>query len=32
MYKIGNFTFDTQKQVLMIGDKITKLTTKESGC
>ena len=30
MYKIGNFTFDTQKQVLMIGDKITKLTTKES--
>ena len=30
MYKIGKFTFDTQKQVLMIGDKITKLTTKES--
>ena len=30
MYKIGNFTFDTQKQVLIIGDKITKLTTKES--
>ena len=30
MYKIGRFTFDTQKQVLMIGDKITKLTTKES--
>ncbi len=30
MYKIGNFTFDTQKQVLMIDDKVTKLTTKES--
>ncbi len=30
MYKIGKFTFDTQKQVLLIGDKITKLTTKES--
>ncbi len=30
MYKIGKFTFDTQKQVLMIDDKITKLTTKES--
>lgn len=31
MYKIGMFTtFDTQKQVLMIGDKVTKLTTKES--
>ena len=30
MYKIGKFTFDTQKQVLMIEDKITKLTTKES--
>ena len=30
MYKIGNFTFDTQKQVLSIGDKVTKLTTKES--
>ena len=30
MYKIGKFTFDTQKQVLMFGDKITKLTTKES--
>ena len=30
MYKIGRFTFDTQKQVLMIGDKVTKLTTKES--
>ena len=30
MYKIGKFTFDTQKQVLMFEDKITKLTTKES--
>lgn len=30
MYKIGKFTFDTQKQVLIIGDKVTKLTTKES--
>lgn len=30
LYKIGKFTFDTQKQVLMIGDKVTKLTTKES--
>ena len=30
MYKIGKFTFDTQKQVLMIDDKVTKLTTKES--
>ena len=30
MYKIGRFTFDTQKQVLMIDDKVTKLTTKES--
>jgi DNA-binding response OmpR family regulator len=29
-YNIGRFTFDTQKQVLAIGDKITKLTTKES--
>lgn len=29
-YKIGGFTFDTQKQVLSIGDKTTKLTTKES--
>ena len=24
MYKIGKFTFDTQKQVLMIDDKVTK--------
>ena len=30
MYKIGAFTFDTQKQTLMIEDKVTKLTTKES--
>lgn len=30
VYKIGKFTFDTQKQVLSIEDKITKLTTKES--
>ena len=30
MYKIGKFTFDTQKQVLMIDDTATKLTTKES--
>lgn len=30
MYKIGRFTFDTQKQVLLIDDKVTKLTTKES--
>jgi len=28
-YKLGNFTFDTQKQTLAIADKITKLTTKE---
>lgn len=30
MYKIGKFTFDTQKQVLIANDKTTKLTTKES--
>ncbi len=30
MYKIGKFTFDTQKQVLIADDKPTKLTTKES--
>lgn len=30
MYRLGKFTFDTQKQTLMIGDKSTKLTTKES--
>lgn len=29
-YKIGKFTFDTQKQVLLFDDKTTKLTTKES--
>ena len=29
-YKIGKFTFDTQKQILSIGEKQTKLTTKES--
>ena len=28
--QIGEFTFDTQKQVLILGDKSTKLTTKES--
>ena len=30
VYEIGNFTFDTQRQILSIGDKQTKLTTKES--
>lgn len=30
VYHIGRFTFDTQKQLLVIGDKQTKLTTKES--
>ncbi|MBQ2554770.1 MAG: response regulator transcription factor [Prevotella sp.] len=30
LYKIGEFTFDTQKQMLTIGDKQTKLTTKEN--
>ena len=30
VYKIGRFTFDTQKQLLVIGDKQTKLTTKEN--
>ena len=30
IYKMGKFTFDTQKQVLSIGDQIKKLTTKES--
>ena len=29
-YKMGDFLFDTQKQVLTIGEKSTKLTTKES--
>ena len=28
-YKLGDFFFDTQKQTLSIGDKVTKLTTKE---
>ena len=30
VYKIGRCTFDTQKQLLSIGDKQTKLTTKEN--
>ena len=30
VYHIGNFTFDTQKQLLSINDKQTKLTTKEN--
>jgi DNA-binding response OmpR family regulator len=30
IYKMGKFTFDTQKQLLTIGDNVTKLTTKES--
>ncbi len=30
LYKIGSFTFDTQKQILARGDSQTKLTTKES--
>ena len=30
VYRIGRFTFDTQKQLLSIGDKQTKLTTKEN--
>ncbi len=30
MYKIGRFTFDTQKQLLTIDGQQTKLTTKES--
>ena len=29
-YKIGQFNFDAKKQILSIGDKSTKLTTKES--
>ncbi|KAA6318788.1 hypothetical protein EZS27_031248, partial [termite gut metagenome] len=28
-YKIGRFVFDTQKQLLSIDDRSTKLTTKE---
>lgn len=30
IYRLGKFTFDSQKQQLSIGDKSTKLTTKES--
>ena len=30
LYKIGSFTFDTQKQILARGEEQTKLTTKES--
>lgn len=30
LYHIGEFTFDTQKQLLVIGEKQTKLTTKEN--
>ena len=30
VYKIGRFIFDTQKQLLTLGDKQTKLTTKEN--
>lgn len=30
VYNLGKFIFDTQKQVLILGDKTTKLTTKES--
>jgi DNA-binding response OmpR family regulator len=30
VYRLGKFTFDSQKQQLSIGDKATKLTTKES--
>ena len=30
VYKLGKFTFDTQKQTLIDGDKVQKLTTKES--
>ena len=30
VYRVGNFTFDTQKQLLTIGDKHTKHTTKEN--
>lgn len=30
LYRIGKYTFDTQKQVLVSGDKSQKLTTKES--
>ena len=30
LYNIGHFVFDTQKQLLTIGEKQTKLTTKEN--
>jgi len=30
IYKMGKFIFDTQKQLLILGDEVTKLTTKES--
>ena len=30
LYQIGQFTFDTQKQLLTMGEKQTKLTTKEN--
>ena len=30
VYRLGRFVFDTQKQLLTIGDKQTKLTTKEN--
>lgn len=30
VYKVGEFIFDTQKQLLVIGEKQTKLTTKEN--
>ena len=30
VYRLGQFTFDTQKQLLPIGEKQTKLTTKEN--
>ena len=30
VYRLGPFTFDTQKQLLQIGEKQTKLTTKEN--
>jgi len=30
VYKLGKYTFDSQKQQLVIGDKVNKLTTKES--
>ena len=30
VYKMGKFIFDTQKQLLILGDTVTKLTTKES--